>query len=234
MTKKIFFILIFATVNLFSTEFTFSHDTIWEHDPYVDSGFTVASYLINLSDDSLYVDSMDFIIDSLTFPKYEIEWWAIRGIFSHWYAFGNWGVSGYENISEYNKVHILMRTAPNDSLELENFFVDRKLSPLFSPCISKRDSIVPITMSLIFFSGDYIDTLLFKGLYNYDTPVSIQKNDIKMQLYYDYIDQPSFIYNCLGRRFDIPKLSKRNEYLAKGIYLVPNKQRIVILNDSMY
>ncbi|MHA1989032.1 MAG: hypothetical protein ACW98D_20620 [Promethearchaeota archaeon] len=227
MIKNILIILFITAISSFSTEFTFSSDTIWENEPYSDSGFTVVSYLINLSDDSLYIDSLDLIVDSITFQKYEITWLAKRGVFAHVYSFGNWGVTGYGHISKYNKEHLLMRTAPKDSLQLKSFIVDRKISPIHSLDLSKTDSIVQITMSLIFFSGNNKDTLIFKGLYNYDTPVSIQKSDIKIKLYNDFRNQQSFIYNCLGRRIAIKNISNKQKKVANGIYTNFNKKQVM-------
>ncbi len=227
MLKKIILQILFVIIYSFGTEFNFSNDTIWESN---DSGFPVETFLINRTNDSLYIDSLALIIDTITFQEYEIRWKAEKGIYMEWYHFGN-RENGYPPITSYQKANWLMRTDSLDSLKLLYMSIDKIL--YFKFLSEKYDSIVPITVGIIFFSEGYKDTLIVKGLYDSTTQTSIMKQNIPIKIIKKYDLQNHFLYDCLGRRIPLVKILKRNERIAKGVYVFPEKKHINILQTPM-
>lgn len=228
MNKKTLFIAFFMTINAFSTEFTFSEDTIWEEIPFAVEGSTVVSYLINMSDDSLYIDSIGLIIDTVKFPKYEIVWCAESKEFFEGYTFGNLLGSPFPPINKYNDAWFkLMCSGGKDSLKLYEFWLDKVLHGN----LNTRDSIVPITVDIVFFSQGYSDTLTLNGLYNYDLTTNIMKQNNKFKIANELKKQQTFLYNCLGKKMHF-NMIKSDIRIAKGVFLRPGKKHIKIIKQN--
>lgn len=228
MGKKIIMVIILSILCSYGIEFTFSNDTIWEDN---DSGFPIETQLINLSNDSLYIDSLVLIIDTIKFPEYEICWKAEKGIYQVWYQFGN-RENGFPPINTYKTNYLLMRADSLDSLTLKYLSIDKLLSPKYF--LNINDSIVPITAKIIFFSDEKQDTLIIRGWYNYDLTTLIINQKISIKIKNDYNTKNFFLYNCLGRRTLIKNSNKEKGNKANGVYIAPNTKYITILNKQKH
>lgn len=238
MFRKSTLYLMLLAFYSFGGEFTFSIDTVWEDaDPFTDSGYPLITFLKNSSNDSIYIDSINLLIDTIIFPHYEISWRGEKRIFNVTYKFGNWPEDyDYPPVNKYKEVHsnTLMRAAPNDSLKLDWFFIEKRLKLYYFYDSINNDSIVPISVKLIFISEGYADTLILNGLYNYDLqPVSIENiSGLILKKEKSFNKHNIFYYDCLGRKYQIyDNLIKYNTILAKGIYFSRNNKSILIINN---
>lgn len=214
MSKNVIIFIYFMVIFSYAGKFEFSVDTVGEDGvPYPKE-----TYIRNLSADSVYIDSIMLFIDTIKYPKFQMEW----VIFPYLYKFGNIFVlgsyfGGYIPLNMYQNNYPIISISSKDSVKLKSFNIDKVL---FFPTTynEKKDSIVPITIKLVFYSKDYSDTLFIKGNYNYNLQIStgIQNHTIVKIIKKALIQKPSYFYTCSGRNIDSDKIFSRT---GNGIYI---------------
>lgn len=214
MIKKIYSLLFCTFAYCLAGEFCFSNDTVWEDAKSI---HPVETYLKNLSNDSIYIDSLALIIDSVKFPKYGLSWSANMKN-RLWYRFDNYPSIYIPSITEYNIKYERMYIPCRDSLLLFIFFIDKFLIYNNSHN-SSRDSIVPIILGIVFFSKGYVDTLILNGDYDYyltDPNNIIEKNKkTNIIAYVKNKKNTEYLYTCSGKKV----FFNNNIYsLGNGLY----------------
>lgn len=211
MINKIYLLIFCFFAYCLAGEFCFSNDTVWEDLGTVQP---VETYLRNISNDSISIDSLALVIDTVKFPKYGLKWITSP----EWYRFDNYPLTTtIPYIIEYNKKYKRMHVLNADSLLLDGFFIDKFI--FNKEKYSFHDSIVPITIGIVFFSKGYTDTLILNGDYDYylqdPNNIIVKNKKINSKVIFNRKINEKYLYTCSGKKVMI----KNNIYsLGAGLY----------------
>jgi hypothetical protein len=170
------------------------------------------------------------------FPKYGLKWSAssLTGSWFQYYRFDNYPLNDDPLITEYNKKYKRMWVPLKDSLSLYNFYIDKFSFNKSNKTL--RDSIVPITVGIVFFSKGYVDTLILNGDYDYflqDPNNIIQKNKvINYNAYGNRKINKRYLYTCSGKKILI---NNNIHSLGTGLYFnYGYNRKYLIMNGSTF
>lgn len=227
MIQKISLIVAVTFFLLTAGEFQFSRDTVYEDRNSFYPESNRVTYIVNLTDSTIDIDSLVLLLDTTVYDMYQFEWHVGR-----WkrYRFGNWDKIGYfprfELYHEYYK-NDLMQVLPGDSLRLYQFGVDRALEhPTY-----ERGDIIPINAQVVFFSKGYTDTITISGMYDCSVSAGLEKDKLcNMQINstQGMPGQCGFMVDCSGRRISIGTRGV-SALLPHKIYFNPVSRKKIML-----
>ncbi len=206
------------------------NDTVYEEEYINDYGSYLYSTinLINLTDDTLIIDSLGLLIDTNKFPGYELQWNYNAPVSE--YRFSNQkdknGVLLHPElvIENYNNQYPLMGIGARDTISIWYFYIDSWLYT--TRHITKMiDSTVDIAVKILFFTQNDVDTLTLMGRYTYqDNPNNIKIKYVDNSFHTNALNynnqyRNNCFYNCLGRRISPCNKSMKNN-TASGAFLI--------------